>query len=196
MDVLKINSTKIKIMMSPSDVKKFGLNTSDIDYNDKETRVKVWEILDFVKSNHDFDHGKDKLLVQFYPSKDGGAELFVTRLVGLSKGKERWVSKAGNVTMLDSRQTVYNFKNFNDLIHIAKIINGRKSIKGSELFYDDYDGYYLEITEQGKTRLDSICDLAIIMEFAEATPKDKLPYITEHCKKLTDGSAVEQLAKL
>ena len=196
MDVLKINSTKIKIMMSADDVKKFGLDTSDTDYNDKATKTKVWQILDYVKCNHDFEQGKDKLLVQFYPSKDGGAELFVTKLVGLSKARERSISTAENVTVMNSKKSVYNFKSLADLIRAAKIIKGKSSVKDSDLFFDEGDGYFLGITEQGASRLDVISDLAVILEFGDAISSEKLAYITEHCKRLTDGRAVESLANL
>lgn len=196
MDVLKISNTKIKIMLSAEDIKKYAIDIDDVDYNDTKTRTKVWKILDFVKKNHGFNSDGDKLLIQFYPSKDGGAELFVTKLTGLSRGNERFMSKTGNVTMLDSKRTMYNFSNLCDLIQASKIINGAKSIKESELFYSDSEGYYLEITERGASRLGEICEFAILLEFASKTPDERIPYITEHCKKLTEGAAVEQLARL
>lgn len=196
MDVLKISGTKLKIMLSADDMKKYSLDVDDVDYNDTKTRSKVWKILDYVKKNYDFTPDGEKLLIQFYPSKDGGAELFVTKLTGLSRGNERSMSKSGNVTMLDSKRTMYNFPNFEELIQASKIINGAKSIKESELFYSESDGYYLEITERGATRLGQICEFAILLEFASKAPDEKIPYITEHCKKLTDGSAVEQLSRL
>ena len=196
MEVLKISNTKIKIMLSSDDMKKYSLDVNDVDYNDLKTRTKVWKILDHVKKNHGFDSESCKLLIQFYPSKDGSAELFVTKLVGLSRGNERFMSKSANVTMLDSKKTMYNFSAFTDLIQASKIINGSENIKDSELFYSDAEGYYLEITERGASRLGQICEFAILLEFASKTPEERIPYITEHCKKLTDGSAVEKLSRL
>lgn len=196
MEVLKISGTKIKIMLTSLDMEKYSLDINDVDYNDPKTRTKVWKILDFVKKEYGFDSEGDKLLIQFYPSKDGSAELFVTKLTGLSRGNERFMSKSVNVTMLDSRRTMYNFGSLTELIQASKIISGAKSIKDSELFYSDSEGYYLEITERGATRLGQICEFAILLEFASKTPDERIPYITEHCKKLTDGSAVEQLSRL
>lgn len=196
MEVLKISNTKIKIMLTKDDVEKYSLNVDDVDYNDPKTRGKVWRILDVVKKEHGFSSEGDKLLIQFYPSKDGSAELFVTRLTGLSRGNERFMSKAGNVTMLDSKKTMYNFPSLDELIRASKIISGAKSIKESDLFYSESEGYYLEITERGGARLGEICEFAILLEFAAKSPEERIPYITEHCKKLTNGSAVEQLSRL
>ena len=196
MDILKISNTKIKIMLTDEDVKKYSLDIDEVDYNDAKTRGKVWKILDYIRKTNGFNFDGGKLLIQFYPSRDGGAELFVTKLAGLSRENERFMAKAENVTMLDSKRTMYNFSCLSDLIQASKIINGSKSIKDSELFYSDSDGYYLEITEQGTSRLGQICEFAILLEFASKTPEEKIPYITEHCNKLTDGAAVEQLSRL
>ena len=86
MEVLKINENKIKIMLSPEDMKNFRLTASELDYNDSMTRQKVFKILEQVKKKHGFDHEGDKLLIQFYPSRDGGSELFVTKLGLLTSG--------------------------------------------------------------------------------------------------------------
>ncbi len=196
LDILKISESKLKIMLTKSDVKKYKLDTDNVDYNDIKTRNKVWEILDYVKKHHGFDHEEEKLLIQFYPSRDGGAELFVTKLEKLSHKNERSISRSSNVTMLDTKHMIYSFVSFDDLIRVSKIIKNSKCIKASELFYDGEDGYYLEITERGTSRHGSICDFAILLEFSVAVPKELFPYITEHCSKLTRGNAVEQLARL
>ena len=196
LDVLKISESKLKIMLSRADMKKYKLDIENVDYNDIKTRNKVWEILDYVKKQHGFNHEGEKLLIQFYPSKDGGAELFVTKLENLSHKNERSISRANNVTMLDTKRTMYSFGCFDDLVRASKIIKESKCIKGSELFYDGNEGYYLEIIERGASRYGSICDFAILLEFSSAVPKELYPYINEHCSKLTRGNAVEQLARL
>lgn len=195
-DVLKISESKMKIMLSKYDIKKFKIDIDNVDYNDVKTRNKFFDILDCVKKEHGFNHEGDKLLIQFYPSKDGGAELFVTRLSGLSAKNERAVSRSSNVTLLDTKRVIYNFLNFDDLLKASKIIKNSKSIKGSDLFYDESNGYFLEITERGASRDGAICDFAILLEFATKVPGELSPYITEHYSRLTRGNAVEQLARL
>lgn len=196
MDVLKISESKVKIMLSKYDIKKFKLDIDNVDYNDLKTRNKVFDILDYVKKQHGFNHEGDKLLIQFYPSRDGGAELFVTKLEGISQRNERAVSRSPNVTLLDTKRVIYNFQSFEDLVRASRIIKDSKSIKSSELFFDENEGYYLELTERGTARGGGICDFAILLEYATKVPDVLLPYITEHYTKLTRGGAVEQLAKL
>ncbi len=197
MDVLKISDTKIKIMLSAKDTENYELNPLEADYADKATRIKVFKILDYIKKHYGFNYEGDKLLIQFYPSKDGGAELFVTKLTALLQKNERAISKSENITMLESKHRIYLFKEFDDLLRAAKILMNREgNIVESQLFFSDNDGYYLEIAERGSHRIGGISELAILSEFSDYVPKEKHPYIIEHFKKLTKGNAIELLSKL
>ena len=196
MDVLKISDTKVKIMLTRADVKKFKLDTDNVDYSDAKTRSKVWEILDCVKKHHGWSSNGDKLLIQFYPSRDGGAELFVTKLDKLSDKNEKTLAKSQNVTLLDSKRVIYVFKNFDDLLRASRIVKNIGGIKNSELFYDENEGYFLEITERGGAGCRHIPEFAILLEYSSAVPRELYPYINEHYNKLTKGNAIEQLARL
>ena len=196
MDVLKISETKVKIMLNRTDVKKFKLDVDKVDYNDTKTRSKIWEILDQVKKHHGWNGEESKLLIQFYPSRDGSAELFVTKLEGISRKNERALAKSHEVTLLDSKRSIYGFKSFDDLLHASKIIKDSKCIRQSELFYDEVEGYFLEITERSGCDQAGAPPLHVLLEFSHTVPKELFPYITEHYNKLTHGNAVEQLSKL
>ena len=196
MDVLKISETKVKIMLTRTDVKRFKLDTEKVDYNDAKTRSKVWEILDQVKKQYGWSGEDHKLLIQFYPSRDGGAELFVTKLEGISRKNERSLAKSNDVVLLDSKRTIYGFKCFDDLLRASRIIKDSKCIRGSDLFYDEGEGYFLEITERSVRTPENLCELSVLLEFSSCIPKELFPYITEHYSKLTHGNALEQLAKL
>ncbi len=195
-DVLRINDSKIKIMLTKTDVHSFGLDTDTDDYNDTRIKKQVWEILDRVKCEYGFDHTAGKLLIQFYPSRDGGAELFVTLLNSLPKGREISISRSENVTMLDTRRRIYFFQSFRDLLQAARAVSHTKSIAHSELFWSRDEGYFLEIEERGSSRLGQICEFAILSEFAESVPPERYPYIAERSDKLTDGNAVELLSHI
>ena len=89
MEILKISDSKLKIMLTADDMKKYRLSRDSVDYNDAKTRRSFSEILSYVKSTHGFNTERDKVLIQFYPSKDGGSELFVTKLGLLPPSSER-----------------------------------------------------------------------------------------------------------
>lgn len=196
MEVLKINENKVKIMLSPLDMKVFGLEGAELDYNDKATRKKVFGVLEYVKKNYGFDHEGDKLLIQFYPSKDGGAEMFVTKLGILSPAERSTVSRSDRIAMLASKRSMYAFSCFDDLLHAARSIARSMDLRESSLYLFENGTYYLELTERGDGRGEGINEYAAVLEFAASVSKDKFPYITEHSECLADSNAVELLASL
>ena len=80
MEFLKISSGKVKIMLSAADMQKWKLSSDSKLTGDSILKSRVFKLLDHVKRHYDFEYEGDKLLIQFYPSRDGGAELFVTKL--------------------------------------------------------------------------------------------------------------------
>ena len=50
MELLVISESKLKIMLDEKDMEKYGLSTSELDYEDPPTRKKLLRILDDVRS--------------------------------------------------------------------------------------------------------------------------------------------------
>ena len=194
LNILKISDSKVKIMLSASDAKHYGIDPVALDYKDEETRERIWEILDDAKGGMGFSHDGEKLLIQFYPSKDGGAELFVTRLENLPERSERLLSRANDVAMLEKCFSLYNFESREDLVSLARIINGKSGIGKSDLYFDESDGYFLKIEERGIRKNGVICEFALMLDFSRSVRRDKFPYIREHHKLLIEDNAVESLA--
>lgn len=192
MEVLKISDSKLKLMLTKGDMHKYGLTGDNPDYNDAEVRRSFFKILDSVKESHGFDGGGDKLLLQYYPSRDGGCELFVTKLGILPLEAERAISRSGRVTLLRARRAIYKFDGALDLMGAVKLIAGF-SVKSSDLYLADDGSYYLDLVERGVGKGSGISEYARMLEFAKALPPTLFPYITEHCVRLTDGDAIERL---
>lgn len=196
MEVLRISDSKVKIMLSYTDIAKFRLQDSDLNYDDPKTRRKVFDVLDYVKKHHGFDYEGDKILIQFYPSKDGGAELFVTKLGILPPASAKTISKSGKITLLNAKRSIYAFDSFRDLLSAAKAIKHIKEIKSSELLLSENGNYYLEIFERGEEKGSVILEFAPLLEFGALISREKYTYIIEHSECLTGGNAVELLAAL
>ena len=80
MDFLRISETKMKITLDQSDLERFRVAASALDYEDPATRRAFRAILDAAREESGFDVAGGKALIQCYPCKDGGCELFVTKL--------------------------------------------------------------------------------------------------------------------
>ena len=195
MEILKITDSKLKIMLSAEDMKKYKLSRDSVDYNDAKTRRSFSEILSYVKSTHGFNTERDKVLIQFYPSKDGGSELFVTKLGLLSPASEKAIARSGRVTMLEAKRTLYLFDELPSLLRASALLGNGGAYKSSDVYLSDGGEYYLELCERGNDGNIGNAT-AKILEFARAVPPSSFPYISEHCKRLTRGNALEIFGEL
>jgi negative regulator of genetic competence, sporulation and motility len=80
MEWIRISQNKLKIMLTAEDARHYELNCEQADYTDILTRTAFREILTDVKREAEFDASEDKVYIQMYPSKEGGCELFVTKI--------------------------------------------------------------------------------------------------------------------
>lgn len=83
MELILINQTKLKIMLSAPDMKHYELLPEKLEHmtcTDHETRVAFRHIFDDAEARTGFHTSGEKLLVQMFTSKCGGCEIFVTRL--------------------------------------------------------------------------------------------------------------------
>ena len=81
MELILINSNKLKIMLTEADMIQYELDFNTINYDNIETRRAFWNILDEAKHRTGFDAASDRIFIQLYPSKEGGCEMYVTKVV-------------------------------------------------------------------------------------------------------------------
>ncbi|MBR5143746.1 MAG: adaptor protein MecA [Clostridia bacterium] len=195
MEFLLIGESKIKIVLNKDDTEKYRLDTASADVSGPSARRIFWRILEDAKREVGFDPAGDKVLIQIYPLKSGGCELFVNKLGILSESSARLVSKSDKVAMLSKKQTLYSFDCLDDIISAARAI---KNVSGSISPYSDVyteDGrYYLAIEEYGKGG--EPVEFPCILEFGTGVTADLSIYISEHADRLTFGDGVEQFAGL
>ena len=78
MEFILVSSVKLKIMLSPQDMKDFGLSERTADGTASEKR-SLRKILDRAQAETGFDTKHASLYVQAFPAPDGSMELFLTR---------------------------------------------------------------------------------------------------------------------
>lgn len=83
MELLRIGEEKLKIILTHEDLLSFEMSETDLDYTNTETKRMLWEILHRAKSSVGFNADGHRVLVQLYPTRESGCELFVTRLGAL-----------------------------------------------------------------------------------------------------------------
>ena len=184
-EFLVINDSKLKIIMTPEDAARYDFSTASADYDSPDTRRLFWRILDEAGEAVGFDPKGDKVLIQFYPSKDGGCEIFVTKLGVLSASAARLVTKSENVTMLSRTRSLYRFESSSDLERAMRIIF--KTSRPTGEAYEAENGIcFLSIEERGGA---DPSEYPCINEFATKCEPELLYYVREHCSALPLGKS-------
>lgn len=193
MDMILINENKLKIMMSQSDMSEFELNCDSIDYDNTETRRALWSILDLAKHKTGFDAAQKRIYIQVYPSREGGCEMFVTKLGKAARTESRRDTEKQNPLARVCRfQGIYRFaRGISPMLKACAALR-KMGYPGRSCAYCDTKGEaaYLVLDEsQGK--------FTFLSEFGGMRlPSPAAEYIAEHCSPVCENDAVERLAEL
>ncbi len=190
MEFLVVSDSKLKIMLTAKDMRKYGIDGEDLNYDDPKIRRSFWRILDEAKAECGFDVAGDKVLIQFYPSKDG-SEIFVTKLGIIPQGAERAISRSGKVAMLSTRRAVYKFSDVEAMLGAVRIVSTEEGESEPQLFSDDRGSYYIIINER-RALSEHGAEYSPISEYGSEIPSNVGSYISEHATRL-DYGVIKQL---
>ena len=190
MEILVISESKLKIMLEKEDMEKYGLFGSELNYDDPPTRRRLLSILDAAKAECGFDTAAQKLLVQLYPSKDGGSEMFVTKLGPLPASAEQSLKRSRGVGVFVRGTEIYFAKHFSSLVSIARAL-GSKEVEESRVYYEEPRGYYLVLEQRGGGG--ALSPLLPAIEFADPVPASLQPYIEEYASLMIGENALNVL---
>lgn len=180
MEHILISPGKLKLMLTKRDLDKYELDDVTLYGEDNLKRKAFRELLADVKKDVGFDAAEDKVLIQLYPSKDGGAEVYITRL-GLRRFDLN--EKKTNV--------VYTFPSMRELINGCAKLCGTGKIRRSSAW--DGEGLYYLITEEENRGLDSVGGLSELCHEYRSPVMEA--YVREHFHCFLDDGAVESIGE-
>lgn len=168
MDVIEIDKARLLFILDPLEVVKYSIYA---DTNEHKMEEGYQKLLSDTGALEKFKTG---VLVEIFDSKDGGCEMFVTKLTGT----------ADTFQNTKGRRTIYIFTNLSDLIGSCGMLKYTGCSGGRA--YKDHTGnkYYLLLDNESP----------YIAEFGARKAKKGAPeYLNEHCTLLSDN-AIEVLS--
>ncbi len=196
MELIRISDSKLKIMLSAEDMAHYAITPEVLNYENTETRRAVWQILDEAKQQTGFDAASDRVLIQVYPSRAGGCELYITKILTPAAGN---LSPAERPSRAEGRIGVYAFSALGELLASCRQLL-RSGYSAESAAYTGEDGrYYLILRE--KTG-EGLCGAPPAYNPAEEYGERlnggiaKMAYIKEHATCLCPSQAIEHLAML
>jgi negative regulator of genetic competence, sporulation and motility len=208
MEYVMINESKLKVMLEESDLAGLELSPDELDYANPEAKQLFGDILGYAKDELGFDTSGYRVLLQLYPSKDGGCEIFITRLGKLedtseTKSHDSGVKEASVKPRRKSkRRKAFRFECLAHLVGACKRLAESGSLPQSEAFRD-LGGEWFLILSYGDDEYSEVMDMLPVNELSfiseYGSPEDARAlslYLGEYGMAVCRTNAIETLSKL
>lgn len=187
MHFLRINEAKLKITLTAEECEKYDIRDKGGEFDAATVRAAITAILS-EPIEVDFPIDGEKLLVQLYPMKEGGAEIFITKLSSVGERERRIIGKSDNLNTYHKARAYFRFEALADLIQAARAAAGREI--PSDLYRKEDGEYILAVVEEN---VDGISNADIFLEYSTRLPPGSMAAPLEWYTLLYEGNALSVL---
>ena len=207
MDLIKISDTKLKIMLTSSDMSQYDLHNDHISIADTHVRNVLRRLLEKAKEQTGFDGDMTRLYVQMYPGADGGCELFISKPESddaaaictppIFSGTQTQSRALRAAERYGWDMCAYSFVQLEHLIAACKRLRSIGFCGRSDLFATYKSEYYLILNDSLPPSLYTTDEYCFLGEYGNRENARSLQnYLGEYAKCICHGDAVEQMAML
>lgn len=210
MELIIINENKLKITMSKTDMINYGLDENEFHCSVINAKDILQKILHNAPLQTGFENisAEDKILIQLYPEKNGGCELYVTKITLDESEEYIFMPQENEEKYLISKPTIkkyttkspivcYRFESLEHSISASKeLITRNCSLENS--FYQNCDGkYYLIINVKSIQNGEINPQIEFLSEFGEmCNSENTFLLLSEYGKCIFSRNAIESLSKI
>ena len=200
MELIMINSEKMKIMLTREDMTYYDIKMYSLGHTGNAVRKAFSRVLEDIKSETGFDTVTEKSILQVYPSRDGGCEVYLTRLPG--KGDEVMPTEGAKSGQGGARvsvkkwleEVIFVFEEICDLIDACRLLLSCGYVYDSRLY--EKDGRYYLFLEDDTCGINLTGELCRLADFGKKIGgRITEAYIYEHCRLIIEERAVEALGR-
>lgn len=197
MEYIIISDTKIKIMLTQKELDKYNIDSEDFSIGNEEQRTAFRKVLNDACMQSGFDSSSSRLMVQMYPAKKGGCEIFVTRLDSSSCGLHNCIfsNLYDDGTRTSKKGVCFSFQSFAGLNAVCRHLHNIGYNGDSDIYAADNGVYYLILDESGLSE-NSYTHLSFINEYAKRSMNDIPGYIYEHGRLICEKNAISLIGRL
>ena len=209
MELIRISNRKIKLMLTPADMSRFELNSNELGENPTHVHRALSSLLTELQDQIGFDGDVRHLSVQYFPSRDGGCEMFISKLSEQENTGGNDMSTRTTIPATRSldaprrisncyhRDFAYRFASIEDLLTVCDRLRGIDYITQSAAYRDERARYYLFFTALTASPFSIPDELGFLVEYGSMeNAASRLLFAREHGSVISPSNAVEQLARL
>ena len=196
MDCIRISDSKIKLTLGPDEVEKYDFEP--VKNGEERTGNSFLSgfrrILRDVRRDTGFDADGKRVLVRYFYGKDGGCEMYITKLRDLSRGDGvknlngayLWGVSPSSARGVDAERSVFRFSDLSSLTACCRFLKRIGFGGASEAFADRRRGAYYLALSGGHPA---------VSEYGAPCPKGSYFFILEHFERFS-SDAVGRLGRL
>lgn len=198
MEYILINDSKLKIILEERELEEWDISIDELDYSNPAAKRVFEGLLGYAKQELGFDTSGYKVLIQLYPSKDGGCELFVTRLGESSERQSK--SSRSRKEKKQAEQRAYSFDKLSHLLAVCKRLCLSGFTGESSAWFDKEGKWFLLMSLEGDSDSSKLLPpdrFSFITEYGEyENPKALSLYLGEYAKAVCENDAALILGKI
>ena len=203
MELIRISDSKLKIMLTPMDMRQFELNTDNF-YDDSERMHRSFRMLfDEVKRQSGFEADDHRISVQYFPSREGGCEMFISNLSGDKEKGTCALTPACEIQPTARtrgsfcRSFAYRFEGLEELLSVCRRLLPMDYITASSAYRDDGGRYYLFLSTFAASPFATPEELYFVVEYGSIENASQLRlYLAEHGTVICAEDAVGTLGAI
>ena len=207
MELIRISHGKLKIMLTPSDMCHFEFNADNFGEDSAQLHRAFRLLLDEVRKQTDFDGDDDHLSIQYFPSREGGCEMFISHLQSEDREggcqhlpqpkKQDELKPIRKHTGSFRKDCAYRFERLSPLLCACRRLMGIGSVADSTAYRDENGEYLLFLTVLSPSPFSTPEELDFLVEYGSIENASILRlYIREHASLISSPNAIAQLGIL
>ena len=210
MELIRISDRKLKIMLTPMDMCHFELNPDSFGEDSAQMHRAFRLLLNEVRRQTDFDADDSRISVQYFPSREGGCEMFISNLQQDSHKHEEkketdppiskpctdlrpYKKRNGSFR----RDCAYRFTKLAHLLSACRRLQSNGCICESSVYRDEGGDYFLFLTVFSASPYSTPEEIEFVIEYGSWENASRLRlYIREHAALICSANAIAQMAAL
>ncbi len=210
MELIRISERKLKIMLTPTDMCHFELNQDCFGEDSTKMHRAFRLLLDEVRRRTDFKGDESHLSIQYFPSREGGCEMFISQLNQAEDStaapiRNSLLPSKNSSAPLPIRGQIGSFRRdcafrFTELGHLLLACNRLidiSSVQESHAYRDETSDYFLFLTVLSASPFSLPKELDFLVEYGRVENAALLRlYIQEHATLISSPDAISTLGSL
>ena len=192
MELIRVSHCKLKVMLTPDDVERLHLDPETSENEDLHSAFRT--LLREIKEDCGFDPDGKELSIQYFPSREGGCEMFISHL---SETEEETQAADGPPQKIAGfhKEYAFRFAEMEALLMACKRLFSMGYIGDSQAYIDEKSNCFLFLGVLSGHPFEMPEELRFLSEYGrQESVSDAKLYLSEYGRSICPSSAVQILA--